>query len=81
MFVNAFASPTGSVTAKANVFAVPNSASATSPPLRPVRPSRSGHTATVTLNWTGLAAGHFLGVVSYSDGTSPIGSTIVDVTS
>ena len=37
--------------------------------------------ATVTIGWSGLAAGtRYLGVVDYGDGTNTIGSTIVAVT-
>jgi subtilisin family serine protease len=39
-----------------------------------------GGTATVTTSWSGLTAGtKYLGRISYSDGTSEIGSTIVSV--
>ena len=37
--------------------------------------------ATVTIGWSGLAAGtRYLGVVDYGDGSNTIGSTIVAVT-
>lgn len=79
MFVNAFASPTGSVTAKANVFVVPN-ADAGNLTATPTSQSVTlGQPATVTLNWSGLAAGRYLGVVNYDDGTNNIGSTLVSV--
>jgi peptidase inhibitor I9 len=80
MFVNAFASPSGSVTAKANTFVVPNSAVGNLTATPAAQSVTIGHSATVTLNWTGLASGHYLGIVNYSDGTNPIGSTIVDIT-
>ncbi len=42
----------------------------------------SGSAATVTAGWSGLAAGtSYLGVIDFGDGTNPIGSTIVSVTS
>ena len=40
-----------------------------------------GHSADVTLNWSGLASGRWLGVLNYSDGTNAIGSTFVSITS
>jgi hypothetical protein len=33
----------------------------------------------VTLNWTGLASGRYLGIVNYNDGTNGIGSTLVSI--
>jgi hypothetical protein len=42
----------------------------------------SGQPATVTANWSGLAAAtRYLGALQYSDGTSTIGRTLVSVTS
>jgi len=38
-----------------------------------------GHAATVNLSWSGLPGGHFLRIVSYSDGTNGIGRTIVSI--
>ena len=39
-----------------------------------------GQTATITLNWTGLSTGvRYLGTLTYSDGTSNIGRTVVGV--
>jgi hypothetical protein len=35
----------------------------------------------VTLNWSGLASGRYLGNVNYDDGTNPIGSKLVSITS
>lgn len=80
MFVNAFASPTGSVTAKANVFVVPAADAGNLTATPTSQPVTLGSSATVTLSWSGLAAGRYLGVVNYSDGTSNIGSTLVSIT-
>jgi hypothetical protein len=35
--------------------------------------------ATVTLGWSGLATGRYLGIENYGDGTSAIGSTLVSI--
>jgi hypothetical protein len=40
-----------------------------------------GNPANVTLNWSGLASGRWLGILDYNDGTNAIGSTTVSVTS
>lgn len=79
MFVNAFASPTGSVTAKANVFVVPATDSGNLTATPTSQSVTLGGAATVTLNWSGLAAGRYLGIVNYGDGTNAIGSTLVSV--
>jgi subtilisin family serine protease len=79
MFVNAFAATSGSVTALANVFVVPNSAVGNLTATPTSQSVTSGQAATVTLSWTGLAAGHFLGVVTYGNGTSTVGSTLVSI--
>jgi hypothetical protein len=79
MFVNVFASPTPSVTVKPNVFVVGgNAGNLTATPTS--QAVTTGHIATVTLTWSGLAAGRYLGIVSYSDGTHSIGSTVVSIT-
>ncbi len=40
----------------------------------------TGQTANITLNWSGLTAGvRYLGTLTYSDGTSNIGRTVVGV--
>jgi hypothetical protein len=33
------------------------------------------------MNWSGLASGRWLGILDYNDGTNPIGSTFVSITS
>ena len=79
MFVNAFASPTGSVTAKANVFVVPAADAGNLTATPASQPVTLGGPATVTLNWSGLATGRYLGIVNYGDGTNAIGSTLVSI--
>jgi hypothetical protein len=79
LFVNAFASPTGSVTAKPNVFVVPASDSGNLTATPTSQAVTSAHTATVTLSWSGLASGRYLGIVSFGDGTSSVGSTLVSI--
>jgi hypothetical protein len=39
----------------------------------------NGGTGTVTVGWTGLAPGHYLGAVSHKDGAGEIGLTLVSV--
>ena len=62
-----------------NVFLVPNSAAGNLSATPTSQPVTLGNPATVTLNWSGLAAGRWLGVVNYSDGTNNIGLTMVSV--
>jgi hypothetical protein len=80
LFVNAFAAPSGSVTAKSNVFVVPstNAGNLTATPAS--QAVTSAHAATVTLSWSGLASGRYLGIVTYGDGTSSVGQTLVSIT-
>jgi subtilisin family serine protease len=80
LFVNAFASPTGSVTAKPNVFVVPAASAGNLTATPASQAVTSGHAATVTLSWSGLASGRYLGIVTYSDGTNTIGRTLVSIT-
>jgi hypothetical protein len=83
MFVNVFAAPGGNLSALTvlpNVFVVPNS-DAGNLTVTPASQSVTlGHSANVTLNWSGLASGRYLGIVNYSDGTNAIGSTFVSIT-
>jgi hypothetical protein len=69
-----------SQTVKEHAFVVPNgttgTALTTSPATQSVTTSVS---ATVNAGWAGLAAGLYLGVVDFNDGTNAIGSTIVTV--
>ncbi len=80
MFENAF--DTGSaatITAMPNVYLVPKS-DASNLTVTPASQSVTlGNSANVTLNWSGLATGRWLGVLNYDDGTNSIGSTIVSI--
>ena len=82
MFVNVFAAPGGDgspLTVMPNVFQVPNS-NAGNLTVTPASQSVTlGNPASVTLNWSGLASGRYLGIVNYNDGTNAIGSTLVAV--
>ena len=82
MFVNVFAAPGGDgspLTVMPNVFVVPNS-NAGNLTVTPTSQSVTlGNPASVTLNWSGLASGRYLGIVNYNDGTNAIGSTLVAV--
>jgi subtilisin family serine protease len=70
----------GAVTVHQHAFVVPTAATS----LTATPASQSVSTAvraTVTVGWSGLTAGiRYLGVLDYSDGSAPIGSTIVAVT-
>jgi hypothetical protein len=80
MFENAF--DTGSaptITAMPNVFLVPNSDAGNLTATPASQAVTLGNPASVTLNWSGLASGRYLGIVNYNDGTSTIGSTLVSV--
>jgi hypothetical protein len=79
MFENAFAVPGPSIDAMPNVFLVPNSAAGNLTATPTSQSVTLGNPATVTLSWSGLAAGRYLGVVNFSDGTNAIGSTLVAV--
>ena len=39
----------------------------------------TGATGTVSVSWSGLAAGEYLGAVSHADGSGLIGLTLVEV--
>ena len=83
LFVNVFdAGGEGNpLTVKPNIFLLPNSDSGNMTATPTSQSVTLGNPATVTLNWSGLASGRWLGIVNYSDGTSTIGSTTVSVTS
>jgi subtilisin family serine protease len=84
MFVNAFdvpGAPGTTLTAKPNVFLVPNSDVGNMTATPTSQAVTLGHSATVTLNWSGLASGRWLGIVNFGDGTNTIGSTRVSITS
>lgn len=80
MFVNAF--DTGSaatINAQPNVYLVPNSDAGNLTATPASQPVTLGHSADVTLNWSDLATGRWLGMLTFNDGTSTIGRTIVAV--
>jgi subtilisin family serine protease len=79
LFVNDFASTTGSTTVMPNVFVVPSSDAGNLTATPASQPVTLGSSAMVTLSWSGLATGRYLGVVNYSDGTNAIGSTLVSI--
>ena len=82
MFINAFDVPGGgTISAKPNVFLVPNTDAGNLTATPASQSVTLGNPATVTLNWSGLASGRYLGLVNYDDGTGPIGSTLVSITS
>ena len=79
LFVNDFASPTGSTTVMPNVFVVPSSDAGNLTTTPTSQPVTLGGSAAVTLSWSGLGTGRYLGSVNYSDGTNAIGSTLVSI--
>jgi subtilisin family serine protease len=84
MFVNVFALPGGNgtpVTVQPNVFVVPSTDSGNLTATPTSQPVTTGTPATVTLGWSGLAPGRWLGLVNFGDGTSTIGTTQVSITS
>jgi hypothetical protein len=80
MFENAFDTGTApTITAMPNVYLVPSS-DASNLTVTPASQSVTlGNSANVTLNWSGLATGRWLGILNYNDGTNAIGSTIVSI--
>jgi subtilisin family serine protease len=82
LFVNVFAAPGGNGTALTvlpNVFVVPNSDAGNLTATPTSQPVTLGGHPTVTLNWSGLSSGRWLGLVNYGDGTSTLGSTLVSI--
>ena len=82
LFVNVFAAPGGNgsaLTVLPNVFVVPNSNSGNLTVTPASQSVTLGNPASITLSWSGLASGRYLGRVNYDDGTSAIGSTLVSI--
>ncbi|HEY2740687.1 MAG TPA: S8 family serine peptidase [Gaiellaceae bacterium] len=69
------------LTVKPNIFLVPTTDSGNLTATPTTQSVTLGNPATVTLGWTALPSGRWLGLVNYSDGTSTIGSTTVSITS
>ncbi|WP_246001991.1 S8 family peptidase [Allorhizocola rhizosphaerae] len=80
IYVVLFAAPGGSGTVKHHAYAVPD-ISVGNLTVNPASQAATiGGQATFTLQWTGLTAGaRYLGVVSYSDGTTTHGRTIISI--
>jgi hypothetical protein len=82
VYTDVFASPVTPVTVNTYSWAVPSSPSGNLTATPASQAVTTGATVPVTLTWSGLSSGtHYLGVVSYGDGTSTIGQTIVSVDS
>jgi hypothetical protein len=81
VFVNVFdAGGNGNpLTVKPNVYLVPSSDSGNLAVTPASQSVTLGNPANVTLNWSGLASGRWLGILNYNDGTNPIGSTFVSI--
>ena len=62
-----------------NVFLVPNSNAGNLTATPASQSVTLGNSANVTLNWSGLASGRWLGMLNYDDGTNTIGRTLVSV--
>lgn len=81
VFVDLFNNPnTGPLAVKLHSWAVPPSAAGNFTATPASQAVTLGKPATVTAAWTGLTAGtRYLGLVEYSDGTNPLGATVVAV--
>ena len=81
MYVNVFAAggDGNPLTVMPNAFVVPNSNAGNLTATPASQSVTLGNPASVTLNWSGLASGRWLGIVNYDDGTNAIGSTLVAV--
>jgi hypothetical protein len=80
MFENAFDTGTApTITAMPNVYLVPNSNAGNLTATPASQSVTLGNSAPVTLNWSGLASGRWLGMLTYDDGTTTLGRTIVAV--
>jgi subtilisin family serine protease len=65
---------------KHHAFVVPGTAAGNLTVTPATQAVTNGAKASVTLNWSGLTAGaRYLGVVTYSDGTSVVGETLVSI--
>ena len=80
MFENAFDTGSAStITAMPNVYLVPNSDAGNLTATPASQSVTLGNPVSVTLNWSGLASGRWLGMLTYDDGTNTIGQTTVSI--
>ncbi|MCL1870242.1 MAG: S8 family serine peptidase [Promicromonosporaceae bacterium] len=78
VFAHLYAAPSGSQVVHINGFAVTAGAAGNLTATPASQTVTTAKTATVTLGWSGLAAAtRYLGLVTYGDGTSTLGQTIV----
>jgi subtilisin family serine protease len=81
-FADLFASPSGPLTVKPYSWVLDGTAAGNLTAGTPSQAVTSGTTINNGLSWSGLTAGlRYLGVAYYSDGTSTVGSTVVNVNS
>lgn len=78
VYVTLFAGPP--VTAKLNTFLVGDTAVGNAAVTPTSQPATLGQPTSVTLTWTGLTAGRWLGWVGFSDGGTGTGLTVVTIT-
>jgi hypothetical protein len=82
VYVDLFALPAGATSLSTSEYSW-TLGSAAAGDLAVTPPSQAvttGHTATFAAGWSGLASGtRYLGTVSFSDGTTTVGRTIVQV--
>jgi subtilisin family serine protease len=72
---------TGSIDVQHNHWVVPDAAAGNLTVTPPSQAVSFGGTSNVTIGWSGLAAGvRYLGVVTYGNGTSDLGQTVVAIT-
>jgi len=82
VYVDAFAIPGGdSVVAKLNTFLLGNTKAANFSVTPASQTARLGQPTTVTASWRGLnTSTRYLGRITYTDGSRPIGATVLTVT-
>ncbi len=80
VYVVLFAAPGGSATVKHHAFVVADTSVGNLTVSPASQAATTGGKATFTLQWTGLTTGsRYLGLVSYSDGTTTHGRTIISI--
>src|SRR5262249_6193083 len=82
VFVDLFNNPQpGALSVKLHSWAVPSAAAGNLTVSPASQPVTLGKPATITASWTGLNPGsRYIGLIGYSDGTNPLGVTVITVT-
>ncbi|MEV4414677.1 S8 family serine peptidase [Catellatospora sp. NPDC049609] len=80
VYVHLFASA-GALTVPGHAWVVPSTAAGNLTATPASQPATVNGSATVTATWSGLTAGvRYLGVLSFGDGTAPVGRTVLAIT-